>query len=369
MRTPINRLKLYRRHIEGCKAKSDLDCSCPIWAYGHVRGKPFRKSLDTRDLTTAERRIKTILGETEEAAPQVEQVTIEYAIQNFLSDRRGRDCAPNTIEHYTRDLKQFQKFVQARGISDVASIQPAHVRDLVFQAYGPMKPRTKNSKLRNLKAWLSYCEQQLWIQKSPAFGIKPVKVSGYCRTALTVEQVSTILSHIDGLEEPQRGMFRALFLLLIYSGLRISDAWALRRTDLDFETGILGPIEIIKTKQEFEIELHPEAIQALSKLPNTGPRFFDNRRSWDTSYHWINDHFSRLMSKALGQRVTPHWLRDTFAMRLIENGVDIFLVSQLLGHSNVKVTQERYVSRKPKERLTQAIRQLSYDRPRLKRVS
>src|SRR4051812_47914650 len=109
MRNPKHRLKLYRRHIDGCKAKSDLNCHCPLWVYGHIHGKPIRQSLETRDITAAERRTKIMLSEPGETTSDNLQ-SIEESMALFLAAARGRNRSKNTLEVFERNLHATAAF-------------------------------------------------------------------------------------------------------------------------------------------------------------------------------------------------------------------------------------------------------------------
>lgn len=303
---------------------------------------------------------------------------IDEAIKLFIAESRSRQSSDNTISTYERHLGPMEAFLKSRGIAGVKEIKTAHLTQFIHGERLHFKPHTKNSAISILKNWLNFCVRQDWIEKNPAADdkLKRIPVNGFCRTALNQIEVGRIRAAIERLSEPDRTELRALFLLLIYTGLRISDAITLRRASINWKTGQLGPITIIKTKKEFEVALHPEAVAALRKLPVEGERFFASGAIGISGYQDCTRELVEVMSAALGKRITPHWLRDTFAVNLLEAGADIYDVSQLLGHSSVEITQQRYVSRTPKERIAAALSKLHYAVPakqggpaKLKRVS
>lgn len=372
MRNPKHRLKLYRRHIEGCKAKSDLACHCPLWVYGHIHGKPIRQSLETRDITTGQRRVEVMLAHTPATGDSPSGQSLEDAIALFLAEARSRKRAAGTIELYEIKLRKIAAYLRQHGIANVNEIKTEHLTRLIHSDL-LAKDHTKNSWLDVLKNWLNFCVRQEWIENSPASKerMRRLAVKGFRRTALTQQEVARVRKVIETFKEPQRRNMRALFLILIYTGLRISDVLALERTNINWKTGHLGPITIIKgDDKEYEAALHADVIHALRQLPNEGPKFFYNGLDLRAAYKRSHADVVATLKPILKKQVTPHWLRDTFAVNLLEQGADIYDVSLLLGHSSVEITQRRYVSRTPKERIAAALAKLQYSGPaKLKRVS
>jgi integrase len=189
----------------------------------------------------------------------------------------------------------------------------------------------------------------------------------HARRPFTHDQIAKILAALDQVEEIERKQTRALILVLLYSGIRISDATFLRRDSINLETGLLQ-FRVIKTgRQNTPIELHASAVHALKALPILdSPYFFLNAkqaavRDIQKEVKPMCRRVSRLLALAR-VKGSAHVFRDTFAINLLAAGVDIFTVSQLLGHSNVKITQQHYLNFIPGyvERMSEATRKLDY---------
>jgi integrase len=146
--------------------------------------------------------------------------------------------------------------------------------------------------------------------------------------------------------EEERQTARALILLMIYSGLRISDATTLTRDRLDRETGRLM-LRTMKTKHPVTLILHRDAVRALSVLPVRNEYFF----FWVGGSNTLASSVAR--SRALLQKVAklgkvynghPHRYRDTFAKALLVAGKSIRTVQLLLGHTSIKTTEKSYAA-------------------------
>ncbi len=164
----------------------------------------------------------------------------------------------------------------------------------------------------------------------------------------TKAEVNAILKACDKLEdgnlstrERTRARARALCLVMLYSGLRISDTVKLNRKTVDLATGILL-VRVMKTGRKLYVRLGQPAIDALSALPSGGDYFFWTGESkLATAVGNARRTISRILSiaKVKGH---PHRFRDSFSVRLLEKGEDLRTVQLLLGHTSIKTTEKHY---------------------------
>ena len=132
-------------------------------------------------------------------------------------------------------------------------------------------------------------------------------------------------------------------LLLRYSGLRMQDAACLERKRLN--DGRLF-LYTQKTGTPVDRPLPPDVVTALEAVPNDHPDyvFWDGKSERETTVKSWNRVFRKLFATAKPRIVGghPHWFRDTFAVSLLLNGVQLPHVSILLGHASVKITERHY---------------------------
>ena len=131
---------------------------------------------------------------------------------------------------------------------------------------------------------------------------------------------------------------------MLYSGLRISDVAAFARASIDLETGRFS-VRTIKSRYRTTVrgKLPAVACEALKALPNEGPYFFISGRAKPaTARGSIRRTIDAIMKIGGIEKGNPHRFRHTFATRLLQNGTRIELVAQLLGHSDIRVTQKHY---------------------------
>ena len=159
----------------------------------------------------------------------------------------------------------------------------------------------------------------------------------------TDDEMKSILKacdeHPSGRGENRAVQIRALVLLMRHTGLRIGDACTLERSRIHH--GLLT-LRTEKGGPDVRIPVHPDAMEALNKIPKTSPYYFwsgeSKRRTvvniWEASF--------KAMFGRAGIAGHSHQLRHTFAVDLLQRGTSLEHVSSLLGHKNLKITQKHY---------------------------
>ena len=170
--------------------------------------------------------------------------------------------------------------------------------------------------------------------------LKPPKVPRSLPKALTREEVKRLLSVIP----PTKQRDRLIVLLLYGAGLRVSELCNLKRSDVDFERSLI----VIRGGKGAKDRVVPvpgflmEAIKSYLKTRTDSSEYLlveEGRREKDrisTKTVW---YLLRKYGQKAGVKVTPHMLRHSFATHMLENGVDIRAIQELLGHSNLSTTQ------------------------------
>jgi integrase len=291
---------------------------------------------------------------------------------------------------------------------ELKAVQP-HLFQQYFQEHGrDWKTRTRIGRLTNLRVFFNYAVEMDWLVKSPAAkkALSISKPTTHAREPFTHAEVKRIIDAIELLPEELRDRARALVLLMLYSGMRISDATFAQRASINAK-GVLD-FTCIKTRKRIgmSIGLNPVAVQALKNLPGSGAFFFQPEGEHDRAaiavlnaggkfaealpqgvYKSAVDKATYLIVKVLalaglhqghwsGKRSGPrategacHRFRDTFAVNMLvgsdKGKADVFTVSKMLGHSDVKITANHYLNLVPgyRERMSMETRVLDYHLP------
>lgn len=404
-RSAQSKLTIYRRHAGKCPIESSrtLDaCECPLWVHGKVRGSFIQESLDTRNLATAiVRRDGKLAGKPGDdptpgggirLAGSKTQITIEEAANEFLAAKQSKGTS--TVMLYTSAVKHFASFARAHGLVHLKQIETAHLR-LYFKEFGSQwNATTAEGRLTHLRVWFNYATKpsRRWLDFSPAAesDLAQNDGTGVERQPFTPQQVTQILAAVEQTPADVRDRARALVLLLLYTGMRISDATFFERAYLT--ASHTANYYVIKTRRPITLAptVQQPALDALAKLPASRVYFFQADRSDDYNeartalrrrkefsklmpdYHARVRETTALVLKVLsiaGIDGACHRFRDTFAINMLvgdgETGADIFTVSKMLGHSDVKITDEHYLKLVPgyQERMSQSTRVLAYQFP------
>lgn len=350
-----NKLVPYRRHLKSCKHKSKGQnfwaCSCPIWAYGQINDKRVRRATGLRDWARAVRKIEQWLDDPEQAKSALaSEPTVSGAVKAYLTDCESRSLAAETLRQYAIVLEHLERFTTARGILRLAALDVAALTAFRNARAGEISTGTQVKELHAISVFLGWCIEQGITEQNPAKKVKPPKHEQRPTLPFERDEVALMIRACDGFgregntEEARRRATlraRALLLLLLYSGLRLSDAALLRRDRLNLHSRKML-LRTEKTGAPVYLTLHADAVAALAALPAEGPYFFWSGKGKKTShFESCRRTFDRILKRA-GVNGHPHRFRDTFAVELLLQGVDIRTVQRLLGHQSLRTTEKFY---------------------------
>ena len=176
-----------------------------------------------------------------------------------------------------------------------------------------------------------------WAKTNPAVGVRAPKVKQLPTLPFSDDEMTAILAACDRYPGNVQRV-KAFVLTMRYSGLRIGDTLALTRGRLKADKLFLYTQ---KTGTPVYVPLPPHAVAALKKLD--GDRFFTtgNAKSQTARANWSR-YLETIFELAKITDGHSHRFRDTFAVSLLEKGVSIDVVSVLLGHSSVRITERHY---------------------------
>ncbi|MBA0087825.1 MAG: site-specific integrase, partial [Acidobacteria bacterium Pan2503] len=330
-----------------------------------------------------------------------EAIQLKAAASEFLDSKN--EHASSTRHNYTRAISEFLEYLEkAHGVTLLKDVQTTHVK-AYFNDRTKWRRNTKASVLTYLRVFFNWCreEERRWIDYSPvaskdlARGRSKIERK---RTPFTPEEITKILAAIELLSEEDRNRARAAILLMLYTGMRISDLTFVEREYLTDDN--LLDYHVIKTRRPISLapELHQCVLDALAKLPPSRVYYFqpDRDDDYEEARAALKDglEFQPLMPdyrkrvylltelvlkvvRLAGLRGTCHKFRDTFAMNMLlgdgtigedglpARGADLYTVSRLLGHSSVEITAKHYLKdvKEYSKRMSQKTRVLVYRFP------
>lgn len=343
--------RLFRRHLESCEHASEgrkfTGCQCPIWCDHRIGGRRILKALGTSSWERAQRKLARVFDP--ESAPR--EVSVTLAIAHYIDDCEIRNLRHSTIRSYRKSLEHLGTFCSHEQYSSVGSINLEALT--VFRATRtgrndkPAKPSTLRKELEALRAFFAFTTERGWTTTNVAKRLKPPKESGLPTMPFEEKEISAILRACDAMGNREhdnvreaRKRMRAFLLLLLYSGLRISDAAGLKRSRLNPKTGHLT-LRQMKTGAALSVKLPAHLVEELAALPGEEYFFWSGTCQLSTIVGNLRQTIASVL-KAAGVIGHPHRFRDTFAVRLLLEDVPIRTVQLLLGHSSVRTTEKHY---------------------------
>ena len=258
-----------------------------------------------------------------------------------------KSLSDNSVKAYEQDINKLFEWCAQRDVNPV----DASLDDLQAFLYDNYKTQTnKRSQARLVSGLHSFYKFLLYthrIEQDPSELLQTPKPDAYLPSVLTVEEIDSIVSSID-LSTPEGHRNRAIIEMLYGSGLRVSELIELKRSNINFSEGYML-VEGKGAKQRL-VPLSPEAEKwfryweedrcHLEVKQGEEDYAFLNRRGHRLSRQMVFIMLQRLCQEAgITKPVSPHTLRHSFATHLLQNGADLRIIQQLLGHENITTTE------------------------------
>jgi len=308
--------------------------------------------------------------------------TFDSYVDQYLSHLRdARNASEHTVRSYASDLQQFMQWLASEKLAEGTGwggVTPLMIRGflsaLVQQQY---EHRSVLRKLSTLKAFFKWMERSAFIESNPAAAVRSPKSPRPLPDVLDLAEVERMLALANG-DSPFAARDRALIEVLYATGMRVSEAAALKLPEINWNS---NEIRVVSGKGNKEriVLLGRYARKALEHYV-AEPRGAllakkRNRLDYTTDAVWINSRGTPLSAHAIYtmvldyagragilKHVSPHTLRHSFATHLLQNGADLRVVQELLGHQSLSSTQiytrisaahlkEAYVKAHPRARL------------------
>lgn len=266
----------------------------------------------------------------------------------YLSSVRG--LAENTVLGYKNDLEELKNFLSPD--IDVKSVTKENLLLCIGQLSRQKKSAaTINRFISAVRMLFSYAQKFNYVDKNPALELKTVKVPKKIPNFMTEVEVSKICNEPEENEILWQTRDECLFKMLFSSGCRISEIKNLKLSD--FMENYHSAIVTGKGSKQRKVYFEKDAMNVLKLyLADRKKVIEENCIEKPTDYLFINQKGNPIsvggirfiITKYSGPQgtnhhVNPHSFRHTFATHMINNGADVRLVQEMLGHSSISTTQ------------------------------
>lgn len=255
----------------------------------------------------------------------------------YLKVERG--LSPNTVKAYTADIEGFYEFLRHRGVT-LRDASSSDISDYIISVSDYLSKRSQARLLSSLNSFFDYLVSEGERKDNPSSAVDSPKLGKYLPVVLSVEEVRAILNAAPNERD------RAILEVLYGCGLRVSEVCSLKISEVylkDMFVKVKG-----KGSKERLVPMAPSTASAIINYLSVRPEsdagcedvLFLNRFGRSLSRVAV---FKMVKSVALvagvDKNLSPHTFRHSFATHLIENGADLRVVQEMLGHESILTTE------------------------------
>lgn len=276
---------------------------------------------------------------------------IRLAVQeylNYLQIERG--ASPNTITAYRRVLTRYLDFLKTQGIEKPGLVTresvAAYAAVLALRDSG-LSPRSVSQAFSVMRVFHRFMVAEGLAETDPTSTLKSPRFPARLPRALTQSQMETLL---DAPTADPKGIRDRLILELLYAtGMRVSELCGLNVGDLNMED---RTVTVLGKGEKWRVVLFGSVAADFVRLYLHESRWKLSNRGKGSNAFILNMQGGRLTrggcckiikgyaeAAGIGEPVTPHKLRHTFATHLLEGGANLLVIQELLGHADISTTQ------------------------------
>ena len=267
------------------------------------------------------------------------------AYENYLT--KVKQASGNTISSYMRDIRQFAGWLHEEEEAEVVDATSGHIQSFLghLEAEG-RSAATRSRALASLKNFYGYVVSSGFLPESPVKEVHVDRGEKKLPQILTGREIELLLAQPSTVD-PKGIRDKAMLEVMYATGIRVSELIGLDLDDVNL-TG--GSIKCQSGKKTRTIPMYSGAVQALAAyirevrgvllaqpgekalFVNIGGARMSRQGFWKILKHYqITAHIEK--------EITPHTLRHSFAVHLLENGVELGDLQTMMGHSDISSTQ------------------------------
>lgn len=263
---------------------------------------------------------------------------------NYLEFERA--LSKNTIEAYGHDIFSFLEYISSNfGINDIACVKRTHISTYNRHlASCGISPTSIVRKIASIKGFFRYLCVSEKLKKNPALALSSPKITKKLPRVISMQEIEKLLAtHLDVMQ-------KALFELFYATGLRVSELVNLEFKNTDLKAGIIRTmgkgskerIVPVGTKARAALKTYYKEREIIILTTPDGKKnqkyvfLKPNGKKITRQYVYT---FIHNLGKKIQKDISPHTIRHSFATHLLENGADLRVVQELLGHSSIVTTQ------------------------------
>ena len=270
---------------------------------------------------------------------------IEREYHTYLKLERG--LSDNSVTAYELDFKRMKTYMDAHNI-DVVHATYDDLQAFVFETFQQISnAKTQARLLSSIHAFYRFLLYHRYIEQDPSELLEMPRIEKHLPEVLSVEEIDAMIAQID-MSKREGHRNRAIIEMLYGSGLRVSELTELRLSNIYRQEGYMRIIG--KGNKQRLVPISPVADQQFAY-------WLEDRRQLDIKPEAMDiaflKHYGRQLTRAMiftivkqlaqaagiRKTISPHTLRHSFATHLLQNGADLRIIQQLLGHESIVTTE------------------------------
>jgi integrase/recombinase XerD len=270
---------------------------------------------------------------------------IEREYHTYLKLERG--LSDNSVTAYELDFKRMMTYMDAHNI-DVVHATYDDLQAFVFETFQQISnAKTQARLLSSIHAFYRFLLYHRYIEQDPSELLEMPRIEKHLPEVLSVEEIDAMIAQID-MSKREGHRNRAIIEMLYGSGLRVSELTELRLSNIYRQEGYMRIIG--KGNKQRLVPISPVADQQFAY-------WLEDRRQLDIKPEAMDiaflNHYGRQLTRAMiftivkqlaqaagiRKTISPHTLRHSFATHLLQNGADLRIIQQLLGHESIVTTE------------------------------
>jgi integrase/recombinase XerD len=270
---------------------------------------------------------------------------LEKEYHTYLKLERG--LSPNSVLAYEQDLQRLQKYMDKHHI-DIVKAKYEDLQAFVYEEFQTtLSTRTQARLIAGIHSFYRFLLYHNYIEQDPSELLESPKKEHHLPEVLSLDEIDSMIAQLD-MSKPESHRNRAIIEMLYGSGLRVSELVNLRLSDIYRKEGFMRITG--KGNKQRLVPISPVADQWLgywledrSKLDikaEYSDIVFLNRYGRQLTRAMIFT-IIKTLAKAAGihKTISPHTLRHSFATHLLQNGADLRIIQELLGHEDITTTE------------------------------
>jgi integrase/recombinase XerD len=270
---------------------------------------------------------------------------IEKEYHTYLKLERG--LSSNSVAAYEQDLQRLKSYTEAHGI-DMVHATYDDLQAFVFDTFKSISSvRTQARLIAGIHSFYRFLLYHHYIEQDPSELLESPKKEHHLPEVLSLDEIDSMIAQLD-MSKPESHRNRAIIEMLYGSGLRVSELVNLRLSDIYRKEGFMRITG--KGNKQRLVPISPVADQWLdywledrSKLDikaEYSDIVFLNRYGRQLTRAMIFTIIKGLAKQAdIRKTISPHTLRHSFATHLLQNGADLRIIQDLLGHEDITTTE------------------------------